>query len=176
MAYQTQTYIVAGPTSFFSRGRSCSWSKVYMDFNRVERSGIRSTFQFTGEAKRSKGLRKFYKTTAELAGMKPINVEITHGHSVGMSDNYYRPTVKDLLEDYVNTAADALTISEEPRLRKRNEELQRGYLAELGDLRHDFNEMKQLLVHLSKDSQKELVDEFFQKVGDKADIEWSCDD
>jgi hypothetical protein len=33
---------------------------------------------------------------------------------------------------------------------------------ELGDLRHDFNEMKQLLVHLSKESQKELVDEFFQ--------------
>jgi hypothetical protein len=47
---------------------------------------------------------------------------------------------------------------------------------ELGDLRHDFNEMKQLLVHLSKESQKELVDEFFQKVGDKADIQWSCDD
>jgi hypothetical protein len=28
---------------------------------------------------------------------------------------------------------------------------------ELGDLRHDFNEMKQLLVHLSKESQKELL-------------------
>jgi hypothetical protein len=47
---------------------------------------------------------------------------------------------------------------------------------ELGDLRHDFNEMKQLLVHLSKESQKELVDEFFQKVRDKADIQGSCDD
>jgi hypothetical protein len=35
--------------------------------------------------------------------------------------------------------------------------------------------MKQLLVHLSKDSQKQLVNEFYQKVGDKADIEWSCD-
>jgi hypothetical protein len=36
--------------------------------------------------------------------------------------------------------------------------------------------MKQLLVHLSKDSEKQLVNEFFQKVGDKADIEWSCND
>ena len=35
--------------------------------------------------------------------------------------------------------------------------------------------MKQLLVHLSKESQKQLVNEFHQKVGDKADIEWSCD-
>ena len=35
--------------------------------------------------------------------------------------------------------------------------------------------MKQLLVHLSKESQKELVGEFFEKVGDKADTEWSCD-
>ena len=35
--------------------------------------------------------------------------------------------------------------------------------------------MKQLLVHLSKENQKQLVDEFYQKVGDKADIEWSCD-
>jgi hypothetical protein len=48
--------------------------------------------------------------------------------------------------------------------------------AELGELRQEFNEMKQLLVHLSKDSQKQLVNEFFPKVGDKADIEWSCND
>ena len=34
--------------------------------------------------------------------------------------------------------------------------------------------MKQLFVHLSKESKKQLVNEFYQKVGDKADIEWSC--
>ena len=73
---------------------------------------------------------------------------------------------------------DRITIDPTPRLRQENAELrktQSDYLAELGDLRHDFNEMKQLLVHLSKESQKQLVDEFSQKVGDKADIEWSCD-
>lgn len=63
----------------------------------------------------------------------------------------------------------------DPRLKKENEELKKDYLAELGDLRQEFNEMKQLLVHLSKESQKQLVDEFYQKVEDKADIEWSCD-
>jgi hypothetical protein len=75
-------------------------------------------------------------------------------------------------------AADALTVDPTQRLQQENQELRRNqsdYLAELGELRHDFNEMKQLLVHLSKDSQKQLVNEFYQKVGDKADIEWSCD-
>ena len=68
-----------------------------------------------------------------------------------------------------------MTIDPNQRLKKENEELKKDYLAELGDLRQEFNEMKQLLVHLSKESQKQLVDEFYQKVGDKADIEWSCD-
>ena len=48
-------------------------------------------------------------------------------------------------------------------------------LSELGGLRHDFNGMKQLLVHLSKESQKQIVDEIYQKAADKADIEWLCD-
>lgn len=145
----------------------------------VERSGIKNTFQFTGEAKRSKGLRKFYKTTAENAGMKPINVEITHGHNVGISGHYFRPTDSDLLQDYANTAAEALTIDSKLRLERENAELrknQNDYLSELGDLRHDFNEMKQLLVHLSEGSKKQLIDEFYQKVGDKASVEWSCED
>jgi hypothetical protein len=67
-------------------------------------------------------------------------------------------------------AADALTIDDSQRLKQENAELrktQSDYLAELGDLRHDFNEMKQLLVHLSKGSQKQFVDEFYQKVGDR---------
>ena len=68
-----------------------------------------------------------------------------------------------------------LTIDPNQRLKQENEELKKDYLAELGDLRQEFNEMKQWLVHLSKESQKQLVDEFHQKVWDKVDIEWSCD-
>ena len=65
-------------------------------------SGVKNTFQFTGEAKRGKGFRKFYKTQAEMAGMKPINVELTHGHSIGMSGHYYRPQESQVLEDYMS--------------------------------------------------------------------------
>jgi integrase len=47
------------------------------------------------------GFRKFFKTKAEIGGMKPINVETLMGHSTGISDSYYRPTEKDLLDDYL---------------------------------------------------------------------------
>jgi integrase len=64
------------------------------------------------------GLRKLFKTRCELAGMMPINVEILMGHSVGLSDSYYRATESELLDDYLK-AIDFLTISEENRLRKK---------------------------------------------------------
>ena len=44
------------------------------------------------------------------------------GHSVGISDSYYRPTEKDLLEEY-QKAIDALTISNENRLKTKVEAL-----------------------------------------------------
>ena len=47
------------------------------------------------------GFRKFFKTKAEIGGMKPINVETLMGHSTGISDSYYRPTENDLLDDYL---------------------------------------------------------------------------
>jgi integrase len=63
------------------------------------------------------GLRKLFKTRCELSGMKSINIEILMGHSVGISDSYYRATEKELLEDYLK-AVDYLTISNEYKLQK----------------------------------------------------------
>jgi integrase len=139
--------------------------------NVLRKSGTRKP----KEVHLSHGFRKFFMTTCEQSGMRSINVKILLGHDIGVSGHYYRPAESDVLNDYMAHAANVLTIDPTKRLEKENQELKNGYLAELGDLRHDFNEMKRLLVHLSKGSQKELVDEFFQKVGDKADIEWSCD-
>ena len=42
------------------------------------------------EFKAAHGFRKFFKTHAEQV-MKPINVEILMGHSIGISDSYYKP-------------------------------------------------------------------------------------
>jgi integrase len=55
------------------------------------------------------GFRKFFKTRAEQV-MKPANVEVLMGHSIGISDSYYRPSDKDILDDYLK-AVDLLTIN-----------------------------------------------------------------
>jgi hypothetical protein len=47
----------------------------------------------------------------EIAGMKSINVEICMGHNIGISKSYYKPTQKDVLEDYLKSV-DGLTVYE----------------------------------------------------------------
>jgi predicted nucleic acid-binding Zn-ribbon protein len=44
------------------------------------------------------------------------------GHNIGLSKSYYKPTEKELLEDYLN-AIDLLTINEEHKLKKQVKEL-----------------------------------------------------
>ena len=68
------------------------------------------------------GYRKFFKTRCELGGMKPINVETLMGHSTGISDSYYRPTEKDLLDDYLKVV-DQLMIYETQKLRAEAQEI-----------------------------------------------------
>lgn len=70
-------------------------------------------------------LRKWFKTRCELAGMKPINVETLIGHSTGISDSYYRPTEKDLLDDYLK-ASMLLTFNKEKQLSQEVEKLKVG--------------------------------------------------
>jgi hypothetical protein len=33
--------------------------------------------------------------------MRPINVEIIMGHNIGVSKSYYKPTEKEVMEDYL---------------------------------------------------------------------------
>lgn len=68
------------------------------------------------------GYRKWFKTQCELAGMKSINIEILMGHSIGISDSYYRIPERELLEDYLK-AVDHLTVNENNILRCQVTEL-----------------------------------------------------
>jgi hypothetical protein len=61
------------------------------------------------EWKGAHGYRKFYKSHAEQV-MRPINVEITMGHDLGVSESYWRPTEREVLEDYLK-AVTLLTIN-----------------------------------------------------------------
>lgn len=65
-------------------------------------------------------LRKWLKTRCEIAGMKPINIEVLLNHSTGVSD-----AIVELLEDYLK-AVDVLTINtDKSRLQKQIEKLKR---------------------------------------------------
>ena len=61
------------------------------------------------EFKTVHGFRKFFKTHCEQV-MKSINVEILMGHTIGVSDCYYKPSEKEILDDYFK-AIDILTIN-----------------------------------------------------------------
>ena len=66
------------------------------------------------EYKAAHGFRKFYKTRTEQV-MRPLNVEITLGHDIGLSGSYYKPTEKEILEDYLK-AVDFLTINNNQKI------------------------------------------------------------
>ena len=48
------------------------------------------------------GFRKFFKMQTELV-MKSLNVEICIGQNIGVSKSYYKPTAKEVLEDYLSS-------------------------------------------------------------------------
>jgi len=52
------------------------------------------------EFKTVHGFRKFFKTQTEQV-MKSINVEICMGHNIGVSKSYYKPSEKEILDDYL---------------------------------------------------------------------------
>jgi hypothetical protein len=60
------------------------------------------------EWKAAHGFHKFYKSRAEQV-MKPINFEKTMGHDIAASKSYYKPTEREVLEDYLK-AVPLLTI------------------------------------------------------------------
>ena len=102
---------------------------------RLQSSGVKRLFEdmmwrlgFRKEKKRRHefsihSIRKFFKTRAETV-MRPINVETLMGHSTGISDSYYRPTERELLEDYLK-AVPLLTISEAEEVRRESQALSR---------------------------------------------------
>jgi integrase len=65
--------------------------------------------------KSSHGFRKFFQTTCEQV-MISANVERLMGHSNGLKDSYYKPTEKEVLEDY-KSALHLLTLQDENKMR-----------------------------------------------------------
>jgi hypothetical protein len=82
--------------------------------------GVRNTLQEgkkRHEFQTDHGIRKWFRTQCETAGMKLSNIETLMNHSLGISDSYYRITESELLEDYLK-ANDSLLIDNQQKLQK----------------------------------------------------------
>jgi len=73
------------------------------------------------EFKAAHGFRKYFKTQCENM-MRPANIELLMGHNIGISKSYYKPTEKEILDDYLK-AADLLTMNQENKLKTQVKEL-----------------------------------------------------
>ena len=118
-------------------------------------------------------LRKWFKTRAEIAGMKPINIEKLLSHSIGISNSYYRPTDTELLEDYLKVA-DLLTIDKQEKLQKELEKHQLNNKEEtyvikgkLQEREEEINSLRQKYESDMKQFQEKMetrIHELFQKI------------
>jgi integrase len=130
----------------------------------IRLSGITKTLAYPGEVQETRGLRKFYKTQAEGSGMRPINVELTHGHSVGVAGRYYSPQDSDILEDFMNHAADALTIDPTQRLQKQIQQQQDKHSAEWLALKQEMHKLKREMIRFRPWGEKNLPRQEFNEL------------
>lgn len=68
------------------------------------------------------GFRKFVHTVMANSKVAPEVREMLLGHSIGLSDAYYRPTEKEMLLEFLKVVND-LTINDENRLKSENQKL-----------------------------------------------------
>ena len=108
----------------------------------VEKSGVRDTFQFTGEVHLSHRFRKFFVTQCESSSMKSVHVSMLTGHDIGIKKHYYLPKESDLLEVYMTHAADALTIDPTKRPQQENQDLKPKQAEEIVQLQQQVQEME----------------------------------
>ena len=105
--------------------------------------------------------------------MKSINIEILIGHSIGISDSYYRITENDLLQDYLR-AADFLIIDKQVNLQKelskyneKNQEETYFIKGKLQDREDEINSLKQKYendMNLFQKKMENRIQELFQKI------------
>lgn len=127
------------------------------------------------EFKAVHGLRKFYKSRAEQV-MKPLNVELTMGHDIGLSASYYKPTEKEILDDYLK-AVDSLTIKSDGvtlknQVQKLKEESKTNEYIIKGKLQEKDEEIKQLKQNQESiiSLLKEEMESKFKEIYDRIDL------
>jgi integrase len=86
------------------------------------------------------GFRKFYTKQLVDSKLNPEIREMLLGHKIGLASAYYKPTVQDMLNEYLK-AANLLTINEENRLKQKVETLEIEK-SQLATLQADFEKLR----------------------------------
>lgn len=118
--------------------RTLDGHAVRMAYNRLFyalgfRDGPKKRHEFSVHS-----FRKWFKTQAEISGMRPIDVETLMGHSTGISDSYYRPTENDLLDAYLKIVQ-SLAITKAAELEVKLEEEKTVNAHKIADLEQKLN-------------------------------------
>jgi site-specific recombinase XerD len=93
------------------------------------------------EVARAHGFRKFFTTQLINSNVNPEIREMLLGHKIGLTSCYYRPTQKDMLNEYLK-AVDSLTINEENRLKLKLEQRVQIEKSQIESLKADFEKFK----------------------------------
>jgi site-specific recombinase XerD len=125
----------------------------------LKRSGVK-----TSEAMMSHSFRKNFKTVCEESGMKSLHVEMLMGHHVPLNKSYMRPKDSEVIQDYIDHTADALTIDPKQRLERENQEL-KDDLKGFEHLREEIDELKHWVIHVS--DPKHTLQQFNSQVIDE---------
>jgi hypothetical protein len=122
------------------------------------------------------GFRKYFKTHCEQK-MRPANVELLLNHDLGVSQSYYKPQEKDILDDYLKAVdllivnSDGITLKKQLQKveeeNKNSEYIIKGKLQEkdeqIKSLSNQFSSMKIIMENLIKgisivdESEKQLI-------------------
>ena len=98
--------------------------------------------------------------------------------TLGVSGHYYRPKPSEILQDYITHAAEALTISETHRLKKRNQELETGTTQDIALLKNEIAALKKFVFpgprpgneEMRKTYNKVLKDYYKEVKGEDVDV------
>ena len=116
------------------------------------------------EWKSGHGYRKFFKSRAEQV-MRPANVELLSGRDIGVSGSYYKPTQKEMLDDYLKAATDLLTINQDTKklekqfneLKERSKDAEYIIRVRLNEKEGKMQSMQQQIDYLME-SRKEILE------------------
>ncbi|HEY7695789.1 MAG TPA: site-specific integrase [Nitrososphaeraceae archaeon] len=89
------------------------------------------------------GFRKFFTKQLVDSKLNPEIREMLLGHKIGLASAYYKPTVQDMLNEYLK-GVNLLTINEENRLKEKVEKLEIEK-SQFEALKHDFEAFKKEL-------------------------------